>query len=278
MYNNSHPIQAIHLFSELDILLIELLKSLDHSDWEKQTIAPQWKVHDVALHLLDGNLRTLSMLRDEYIGAQAENIESYQDLVKYLNKLNADWIVGLRRLSPKIVIQLLEQSGQEYIDFLQSLDPDSKSRWSVAWAGELESLNWFHIAREYTEKWHHQQQIRLAVGQEEILYQERFYHPYLQTSMRALPYHYRTMRAEEGEAIKFVVDKLSWVLAFHKGSWGFSENEEHCELVCEVHVDSEIAWRIFTNGINKESAKSTLQITGNEKLGEHIVDMLAVMA
>jgi hypothetical protein len=35
----------------------------------------------------------------------------------------------------------------------------------VAWAGEAESKNWFHVARDYSEKWHHQQQIREAVSQ-----------------------------------------------------------------------------------------------------------------
>jgi predicted deacetylase len=278
MCNNSHPIQTIHLFAELDRLLIELLRSLEQSDWHRQTIAPQWKVHDVALHLLDGNLRTLSMLRDQYNVLPSENIETYQDLVKYLNRLNADWIVGLRRLSPQVVIQLLEQSGKEYTSFLQSLDPYSTSRVSVAWAGEIESQNWFHIAREYTENWHHQQQIRLTVGKEDILYQEELYYPYLETSMRALPYHYRSIKAEEDHAVKFTIDRLSWFLVFTSGSWKLSENHEQYKLESEVKIVPEIAWRIFTKGINKELAKSALQITGNQKLGDHIVDMLAVMA
>ena len=31
-------------------------------------------------------------------------------------------------------------------------------------AGEAVSANWFDVAREFTERWHHQQQIRLAIG------------------------------------------------------------------------------------------------------------------
>jgi hypothetical protein len=57
---------------------------------------------------------------------------------------------------------------------LKELDPFAEAIFSVGWAGEEKSLNWFHIAREYTEKWHHQQQIRLAVGQEQICTQETF--------------------------------------------------------------------------------------------------------
>jgi len=36
---------------------------------------------------------------------------------------------------------------------------------AVDWAEEMESKNWMAIAREYTEKWLHQQQIRDAIQQ-----------------------------------------------------------------------------------------------------------------
>jgi hypothetical protein len=120
------PLLLADLVAELDLQLIAFLKTLSLEDWGKQTIVPQWKVKDIAVHLLDGNLRTL-------------------------------W---------------LEQSGKAYCDYLKSLDPFDKAVFSVAWAGEDESKNWFHIAREYTEKWHHQQQIRLAVGEEQTLLKE----------------------------------------------------------------------------------------------------------
>ena len=60
----------------------------------------------------------------------------------------------------------------------------------VSWAGEQESANWFDIAREFTERWHHQQQIRLAVEKPGIMTRE-FYYPVLDCFMRALPYSYR---------------------------------------------------------------------------------------
>lgn len=162
-------INVFHLMPELDQLLIELLESLALTDWETQTIAPKWKVKDVAVHLLDGNLRALSMLRDHFFGEQPTDINSYEDLVAFLNGLNADWVKATRRLSPRVIIDLLKVSGKAYHDYLGSLNLDEQAVFSVAWAGENESKNWFHIAREYTEKWHHQQQIRLALGQEDVL-------------------------------------------------------------------------------------------------------------
>jgi hypothetical protein len=43
----------------------------------------------------------------------------------------------------------------------ERLDPDAAGL-AAAWAGETDSRNWFDVAREYTEKWHHQQQLRDA--------------------------------------------------------------------------------------------------------------------
>ncbi len=55
------PIDVIELFSEIDKKLIDLLKSLTPEEWQKQTVAKLWKVKDVVTHLLDGNIRILSM-------------------------------------------------------------------------------------------------------------------------------------------------------------------------------------------------------------------------
>ena len=51
--------------------------------------ARQWMVKDLAFHLLDGNLRTLSMLRDDYAGEAPSDV-SYAGIVANLNRLNAD--------------------------------------------------------------------------------------------------------------------------------------------------------------------------------------------
>jgi len=41
-----------------------LLRGLSPADWNAPKLAGAWTVKDVAAHLLDGNLRTLAMLRD----------------------------------------------------------------------------------------------------------------------------------------------------------------------------------------------------------------------
>ena len=76
-------IEVKHLFHELDILLIDLLKSLEPFDWEKSTSAKLWNVKDVASHLLDTNMRTLSIQRDGYFGEKPPKINGYDDLVTF---------------------------------------------------------------------------------------------------------------------------------------------------------------------------------------------------
>lgn len=272
-------IDVITLLPAIDKLLIKLLQGLSADDWDKQTISPKWKVKDIAAHLLDGNLRTLSMLRDHYYGEKPEVTNSYADVLDFLNKLNADWVKANQRLSPKVIIDLLKSSGKEYCDFLATLNPGDKAEFSVAWAGENESMNWFHIAREYTEKWHHQQQIRLAIGDDKILLQEKWYLPYLDTSVRALPHHYRNVEGKAHDLIKFTFvgkSEKSWFLHFKNGweLFTFVSGEPQCE----VRITDENAWKIFTKGMAKKEAMESSEIIGNQRLGEKIFDMIAVMA
>ncbi len=279
MSSSLPKIETIELFAQLDGLLIDVIKSLKESDWEMPTLAPKWRVKDIVAHLLDGNLRALSMLRDGYFGEKPGDIDSYTDLLAYLNKLNEDWVKSMTRLSPKVLIDLLESSGKEYILFLKSLNPEDTSKFSVAWAGESESKNWFHIAREYTEKWHHQQQIRLAIGATEPLYTFELYQPYLETSMRALPHHYRNTRAENGNVLEFNVEHFgSWFLVYQDEKWILSK-EETQKPICKALISKDIAWRIFTKGIKPDMAKDFIEFEGSSPYhGEKILDMLAVMA
>ncbi|HZX73794.1 MAG TPA: maleylpyruvate isomerase N-terminal domain-containing protein, partial [Cyclobacteriaceae bacterium] len=197
------PIKTVHLFPKLDQKLLELLKSLHPDDWSRPTLAKQWTVKDIASHLLDGNFRTLSFVRDKHVVNTPKELHSYQDLVDYLNKLNADWVIATKRLSYNLIIDLLQKTGEAYCACLKTLKPFDASMFSVAWAGQSESKNWFHIAREYTEKWHHQQQIREAVEKPGIMDRE-FYFPMMDTFMQALPYTYRKVAAPEGTHIKVI--------------------------------------------------------------------------
>lgn len=274
------PIETLPLFAELDRLLLELLRSLGPADWQRPTLAREWTVKDVAAHLLDGNLRTLSMLRDGYFGEAPPADTSYGGLVGYLNGLNADWVRAARRLSPAVLVELLAQSGAEYTAYLHTLDPWAPATFAVAWAGESESLNWFHVARDYTEKWHHQQQIRAAVGQTAPLLAPPLFRPFIETMLRGLPHAYRAVPAPVGTVVQVRIDTASggeWQLVRAAPAWQLRPGVPGVPLAAEIALPPEVAWRLFTKGLPPAEARAQARISGDVALAEAALQLVAVM-
>lgn len=272
-------IHTAHLFPLLDQQLIALLKSLSVAEWNQPTIAKLWTVKDIAAHLLDTNLRTLSLARDQHSLSPDTAINNYSDLVGYLNQLNADWVKAAKRLSPQLIIDLLEYSGNQCSAYWQQLDIHADAVFSVAWAGEQVSKNWFHIAREYTEKFIHQQQIRDAVNKQGIVTKELFY-PFIQTFMQALPYTYRNTEAEEGTVVKVTISTDvggSWFIVKTTNRWEFTTNNND-SITAHISIDPQTAWKLFSKGLSASQARPLVVIEGDEELGATALTMISVMA
>ncbi|TGE04705.1 maleylpyruvate isomerase N-terminal domain-containing protein [Hymenobacter fodinae] len=273
-------LSTTHLFPVLDEHLLRLLQGLSPAQWEAPTLAPKWRVRDVALHLLDGNLRALSMLRDGHFAGPGPASPAYQDVVQFLNELNNSWVSAGQRLSPAVLTWLLELSGEAFSRYMASLDPQAPAVFSVAWAGEEQSANWFHIARDYTEKWHHQQQIRQAVGQEEPLLTRELYHPFLATSVRALPHRYRHLSAPEGTTVALTVSGPAgdtWHLQRVGQVWELGQQATGA-ITTEVGIAPELAWRLFTNSLPEQEARQQLQVVGESAWAEPMYSVRAIMA
>jgi hypothetical protein len=270
---SSPPITVTHLFSPLDKKLIELLSSLSEEEWHAPTIAKRWNVKDIAAHLLDGNIRTLSTSRDKYFGLNPGNDE----LLHFLNRINAEWITAMKRMSPQVLLWLLQLTSKPVIEHFSSLYPYDKAIFPVAWAGETESMNWMHIAREYTERFIHQQQIRDAVNKQGIITRE-FYFPFINTFMQALPYTYRNVTADEGSIIKLSVTTDvggDWLIMRKAKEWIFIKEGK---ADATVSIDPDIAWKLFSKGITPEQAKPFVEVSGNISLADVALDMVSVMA
>lgn len=275
------PLYTVELFPVLHSHLLELLNHLTDDDWHRPTVCKGWSVKDIVSHLADGNFRRLATYRDNYFPAPTVPIDSYPSLVNYLNQLNQDWVVATRRLSPQLLIDWLEQTGPQVYQLFKELPPFDTAVYSVAWAGEQTSPNWFHIAREYTELWHHQQQIRLAVNQPDPLMNVDLYYPLLDTFMRALPHTYRNTEAPADTLIKFIITGTE------DGVWYLHRNTDRWELVIDVGehsatsvvmIDGRVAWRLFSKGLTPPEAFPYITITGDQRLGSPIRTMLSVMA
>jgi uncharacterized protein (TIGR03083 family) len=277
------PILTAHLFPALDARLIELLRTLTADEWQRPTIAPRWTVKHVAAHLLDTQVRRLSFGRDGCALSPAPAITSDRDLVAFIDRMNAEGVAVFGRLSPTLLIAWMEQTSREAADYFASLDPFAPARIGVSWAGEPVSANWFDIARELTERWHHQQQIRLAVsdradGTAGAIMTPELYHPVLDCFMRALPFHYRAMAAPAGTGITVEVSGDcggAWHLS-RDDAWMLTDRPEGA-VAATVAIPQDIAWRLFTKGIARDAARAQVRVTGDAALGEHVLAMLAIV-
>ena len=272
-------IPLVHKLPSLDKLLIDLLESLEPKEWNTQTVPKLWTVKDVVAHLLDGNIRILSRLRDNHTGETAD-IKSHQDLVDFLNSLNADWVKAMKRVSPTMLISLLKITGPQYCQYYASLDPHAPAMYSVAWAGETESKNWMHIAREYTEKFLHQQQIRDAVGQSGLMTTEWF-HPFLDVCMMALPHTLRTTTAKPGSKIKITITGDgggNWTVKLMDEKWRFIPDDSDQALATLITLDGADAWKMFSKSIRPESIMNRIQIQGDKELANAALSMVSFMA
>jgi len=272
------PIPTIHLFPVLEQKLIGLLRSLSPQEWKLPTIARLWTVKDVAAHLLDGNIRVLSAMRDNHFGDPPGNVNTNEDLVGYLNGLNADWVHALKRMSPQVLIALLESTSAACIQQFELLEPFAAAIFAVSWAGETSSVNWFHTAREYTERWHHQQQIRDAVGRPGIMTRELYY-PVLDTFMMALPVAYRAIDAKENTVVKISISGEAggdWFLT-KKTQWVLNKTNE-LPVAAHSSINGENAWKLFTKSWRRKDIIPDVTITGNTALAEPVLDMISVMA
>lgn len=135
------------------------------------------------------------------------------------------------------------------------------------------------MAREFTERWHHQQQIRLATQRPGTLTRE-FYAPMLATFMRALPFHYRAVAAPPGCGLRFDVTGEcggSWHLLREATVWRLSNAASDAPLAT-VAIPQEIAWRVFTKGIERPAAQAQTTFTGDAELALHVLSMLAIVS
>lgn len=275
------PILTADRFSALGRDLIALLRSLTDEQWNLPTVAPRWTVRDIAAHLLDTACRRLSVGRDGFLPPPPErSIEGYGDLVAFLNDLNAQWVIAMRRLSPRLLTDFLELVEPRHAEQMLAIDPWGKALFSVAWAGEAESRAWFDLARELTERWHHQQQIRLAVGAPP-LDDPWMSEPVFDAFVRALPHGYRNVTAPAGAELVVRIEgrkAYAYTLrAAEGGGWTLLAGESRSPAA-RIVLAEEPAWLLFTKGLRGDEARQRARIEGDPALTAAFFEILAIMA
>ena len=238
---------------------------------------PEWSVHDLAAHIPGDDITQLSMGRDGF-KASLINADNWKALVAGLNILNEQWVKAMKRVSPRLMIDFLRSTGGQASRYLQSPDPHTVGP-VVRWASLKPSPMWLHIAREYTERWHHQQQVREA-GRRPLLTGPDWFAPVLATFVHRLPLTYSEVSAPTGTTVRVTISGASgrtWPVARIESEWVLCDNEI-AESAARVTIDEVDAWRLFTKSIARDISETRVVIEGDQELGSKALVTVSIIA
>jgi uncharacterized protein (TIGR03083 family) len=263
------PVDTRAFFRPVSASLVALLRRLPDEVWERPTVAGTWVVRDVAAHLLDSTLRRLSFHRDGMKPPPfARPIPSERDFVDAINDLNALWVKAAKRLSPRVLTDLYERASQDAADWFESLPLDAPALFPVSWAGEQASEGWFDIGREFTELWHHQRQIRIAVGADD-LDDPRYLGAVIDVALRGLPHAFRDVPAEAGQTVAIDITGASggqWALCGDGERWALFRGGAQ-PITARIRLSDEAAWKLLFNGLSVNEAGRVVIVDGPAQFG-----------
>jgi hypothetical protein len=238
-------------------------------------------VKDVALHLLGDDMGRLSWGRDGSVSpafAAGLDISTLPGLIAAIDRQNAVWVDGARRLSPRLLIELLTMSGELTEAYFRTLDLSALGM-PVDWAGPEPAPVWLDLAREYTERWVHQQHIRDAVHRPGLK-ERRWLGPVLAAFMYGLPRALSAVAAAEGTAVRCTIGGDAggeWLALRRDGAWVLGSAPD-LAADATVTLDPDVAWRLFTKGIDREEATRGSHIVGDPGLAERVFDTVSILA
>ncbi|MEV6139659.1 maleylpyruvate isomerase family mycothiol-dependent enzyme [Nocardia sp. NPDC051990] len=270
------PLDTRLLFPLERQALLELLWSLDSADWAKPTVCPGWAVQDVTAHILNDYLRRISGSRDRHNGAVFDDGET---LPAYLARVNGEFVRAMRQTSPHLLIDLLAHLGPQLDLVWAATDLTGPAHLHVSWAGPGASPAWLDIARDYTEFWVHQQQIRDAVshaGADEV----SLLRPVLVTFLHALPVTLRDRIRPRGTAVQVDITGPAggrWTVVSDGSGWDLTDADAD-EPAASVRMDQDTLWRLATRGITVDQARQRSELRGDRELTESATTLLAVVA
>jgi hypothetical protein len=105
------------------------------------------------------------------------------------------------------------------------------------------------------------------------------YHPVLDCFLRALPHLYRDIDAPVGTVILVEISGDcggQWFLSKQLDRWGFAE-QTPTAFNSRVTIPQELAWRLFTKGLDPDLARAKVAIEGDQILGAKILNLTTIV-
>ncbi|WP_280378127.1 maleylpyruvate isomerase family mycothiol-dependent enzyme [Nocardia wallacei] len=270
------PLDTRPLFPRERRELISLLESLEPADWARPTVCPGWAVRDIAAHILNDYLRRLSGSRDGHAGAVFADGET---LPAYLARTNEQFVAALRQCSPRTMTDLLAHLGPQLDEVWAATDLVGPAHLNVSWAGGATSPAWLDIARDYTEFWVHQQQIRDAVARPGADDAELL-RPVVVAFLHALPAALRDHPRPPGAAVLIEVTGAAggtWAVVSDGAAWDLTAAGTDAAAAV-VRMAADTVWRLGSRGITVEQARRRCELEGDHELTAAATTLLAVVA
>lgn len=269
------PLDVRPLFPRERAELLAMLGSLGPADWQRSTICPGWRVHDVAAHLVHDYLRKLSGKRDSFGGPGPR---PGAELPAWLHRVNQEFVDVAARWSPRALVDLLAHLGPQLDDLWAGLDMAALGE-PVSWAAPgVPAPAWLDVAREYSEYWVHQQQIRDAVhcpggASGEML------GPVVNTFLCAVPHALRDATARPGSCVQIEIRDEgggSWSVTRQEAGWAIRPGRG-TTAEATVGLSADTLWRVATRGITVAAAAERAQIDGARPLGLAVLALVSII-
>jgi uncharacterized protein (TIGR03083 family) len=258
------------LLPRLRAELTALLASLPDGDWADPTPCPGWSVHDLAAHLLGVELGNVSVRRDHWELGPAEG----DDLDAWLNRFNQQWVDAAQRISPALLIELINMAGLRFEEHVATLDLDATGA-PVVWAtGSDQAPVWLDVAREYMERYVHQQQIRQATGR--LPLGASFTGPVLMTAAHALPRALAAVTRPAGTVVTFTAEGHgggTWYVVRATDAWALEPNRPDRPPVCQAFTTADDAVRLYV----RDPSAAALTWQGDAEIAAALAGVKAIL-
>jgi uncharacterized protein (TIGR03083 family) len=250
--------------------LDRLLGELSPGDWERTTAAAPWTVRDVVAHLLGDDVARLSRTRDGFTGLAPEQGEG---LPGFLHRINDEWVRAAARMSPLVLRDLLAASTPAVLALWRDADLDALGE-PVSWTSPEPAPVWLDCARDFTEYWVHQQQIRLATDRPADPEPETV-HAVLDIFLRAVPL---ALARAGGDTVSVVVPGTaggtwSWV----QSGAGWLPADPRPRATAVVSVDAETLWQVAVRMIEPTEARARARLDGDRALGGAVLELVSII-
>lgn len=256
--------------------LLALLHDLDAEAWRAPTACAAWSVHELAVHLVHDDLRRLSSERDGHAGSWID-VDTLEQLVTELDRANESWVATMApTLSPRLTTELLGWLAEPSAEHLLGLDPHALDS-DVGWAGPGPHPNWLDVAREYTERWVHQQQLRDAVDRPGLT-DERFAAPVVEAFARAIPPSLPGTTEPASLEVRLTGGVArTWRFEPDGPGWGFADGASTTAPTTTVELPAELFWRRAVRLVDRDAAFRAARIDGDRALADAVLDVRAAL-